>query len=181
LITSYVGQRALFRLPAAPSATIDPRHLQEPAFVAESQSPTLNTSTNNLTSTYTSTIASYITRAVEIAKARGLTAEINTPYLKLRRRGSLAALLFHPGHIVLEVLEVEPCKRHQHHGSEMLDDVITIGDALRLRIDLIAESATQRDQRGLVQSTLESWYRRHHFVGADDVLMRRGPRGRSAR
>jgi hypothetical protein len=135
----------------------------------------------SLTSMYTSTIASYITRTVEIAQTRGLTAEINTPYLKLRRRGSLASLLFHPSHIVLEVLEVEPGDRHQHHGSEMLDDVIAIGDALRLRIDLIAESATQRDQRGLVQSKLESWYRRHQFVGTDDALMRRVPRARSAR
>jgi hypothetical protein len=32
-----------------------------------------------------------------------------------------------------------------------------------------------------VQSKLESWYRRHNFVGTDDVLMRRVPRGRSAR
>ena len=78
---------------------------------------------------------------------------------------------------MLEALEVEPRDRHKRYGSAMLDDVIAIGEALDLRIDLIAESATQRDGRGLIQSKLESWYRRHAFVGAGDALMRRVPTG----
>jgi len=126
---------------------------------------------------YASTIAAYMARAAAIARARGLNAEINTPFLKLRGRSSFASLTFHPSHIVLEALEVEPRDRHKRYGSAMLDDVIAIGEALDLRIDLIAESAAERDGRGLIQSKLEGWYRRHAFVGADDVLMRRVPTG----
>jgi hypothetical protein len=131
----------------------------------------------NPTTNYTTTIAAYTARAVAIAEGRGLSVRVNPPFLKLRGRRSFASLTFHPSHIVLEALEVEPCDRRKHYGSAMLDDVIAIGDALGLRIDLIAESATHRDDRGLIQSNLEGWYRRHAFVCADDVLMRRVPTG----
>jgi hypothetical protein len=132
---------------------------------------------NNLTSNYTATIASYIARAVEVTRQRGLSVQVETPFLRLRRRNSNASLLFHPTHIVLETIEVEPHDRRKHYGSAMLDDVIAVGEALGLRIDLIAETATLRDGRGLVQSTLEGWYRRHQFEGPDDALMRRVPTG----
>ncbi len=139
-------------------------------------------------SIYTSTIAAYATQAVCVARERGLNVEINAPFLKLRRKRSCASLILHLGHIVLEYLEVEPRDRRKHYGSAMLDDVIAIGEALGLRIDLIAESAAhpggpgpiqgeQQAQPGLIQSKLESWYRRRKFVRADDALMRRVPTG----
>jgi hypothetical protein len=125
-------------------------------------------------------------RAVVVARERGLTVESNAPFLTLRRKRSWAALVFHLGHVVLDCIEVEPRDRHKHYGSAMLDDVIAIADALQLRIDLIAESATPgaasagspgggRTEPGLIQCKLESWYRRHAFIGADDALMRRSP------
>ncbi|MGD0472679.1 MAG: hypothetical protein ABSB70_05625 [Candidatus Velthaea sp.] len=126
-------------------------------------------------STYTSTIVSYVEQAAAIAKERGLHVEINGPFVRLRRRRSSASLTFHVAHLMLEAIEVAPCDRRKHYGSAMLDDVIAIGEALGLRIDLIAESTTRLDGRGLVQSKLEGWYHRHAFVGADDVLMRRMP------
>jgi ribosomal protein S18 acetylase RimI-like enzyme len=135
----------------------------------------------SFTSNYTSTIASYVARSAAIGKERGLNVEINAPFLKLRRRRSSAALTFHLTHIVLEDLEVEPSDRNKHYGSAMLDDVIAIGEALGLRIDLIAESTTHPDGRGLIQSSLENWYRRHEFVRADDALMRRVPGAHSGR
>jgi GNAT superfamily N-acetyltransferase len=130
---------------------------------------------NNVTSNYTATIASYLTRAAAIAQRSNLGVRVETPYLRLQRRASSASLLFHPTHIVLEMIEVEPRERHKRYGSAMLNDVIAIAEALGLRIDLIAETTTVRDQRGLVQSMLESWYRRHEFVGPNDALMRRAP------
>jgi len=133
---------------------------------------------NNVTSQYSATIASYLTRAAAIAKRSGLSVQVETPYLRLQRRASSASLLLHPTHIVLEIIEVEPHERYKRYGSAMLDDVIAIAEALGLRIDLIAESTTLREQRGLVQSTLESWYRRHEFVGPNDALMRRTPTNR---
>jgi hypothetical protein len=130
---------------------------------------------NNLRSTYAVTIASHIARASAIAQQRGLCVKAQTPFLQLQRRNSIASLHFHPTYIVLEVIEVEPHDRYKHYGSAMLDDVIAIAETLGLRIDLIAETATLGGQRGLVQSMLESWYRRHEFVGLDDALMRRVP------
>jgi hypothetical protein len=126
-------------------------------------------------STYASTIASYFARAAQIAKERGLDVEIDAPFMKLRRRCSSASLIFRFAHILLEGLEVEPHDRQKHFGSALLDDVVAIGEALGLRIDLIAESGACPGRRGLIQSKLESWYRRHEFVGTDDVLMRRTP------
>lgn len=130
---------------------------------------------NNLTTKYNTAVASYTARAAAIARARGLSVEVKAPFVKLRRRRSHASLVFHPSHIVLEMIEVEPRDRYQRYGSAMLGDVIAIGDALRLRIDLIAESAAFPEQPGLVQSKLESWYRRHEFSGPNDALMRRVP------
>jgi hypothetical protein len=130
---------------------------------------------NNVTSQYSATIALYITRAAAIAKQRDLDIQVQTPFLRLQRRCSSASLLFHPTHLVLQTIEVEPRDRYKHHGSALLDDVIAIGEALGLRIDLIAETATPWGQRGLVQSMLESWYRRRQFVGPNDALMRRAP------
>lgn len=140
----------------------------------------------SFTSVYRSTIASHVTRAAVVAGQRGLSVEVAAPFMQLRRKRSWAALVFHLNHVVLDCIEVEPRDRRKRYGSAMLADVIAIADALGLRIDLIAESATlcaatppaasdERSELGLVQSKLESWYRRHAFVEADDALMRRCP------
>jgi hypothetical protein len=150
------------------------------AFVVGCSLPNARSSMEHFTTNYTSTIATHIARSAAIGRARGLSVEISAPFLRLLRRRSFALLTFHLTHIVLEYLEVEPRDRNKHYGSAMLDDVIAIGEALALRIDLIAESTTQTDGRGLIQSNLENWYRRHEFVRADDALMRRVPTVHSA-
>jgi hypothetical protein len=128
------------------------------------------------TSNYRSTVAVRIARAARLARARGLQVEVQTPFMNLRRKGAWACIIFRSDHIVLERIQADETARFKRGGSDLLADIIAIGDGLHLRIDLIVECGVHSGEPGLNQRNLKGWYGRHEFVAADDVLMRRNPR-----